>query len=116
MTLEKYTKHQNRNSPLITIRKDGTVCINRAAREQFKLSGHSYVTLHYDRSDSTMHIKPCGKGEDGAFDIHKEKGGRTFTVICPDFLRDFGIQFQEETRRYPATWDEKGKMIVVKLK
>jgi len=114
MTLEKFTKQQAANYPAITIRRTGTLCINGPARDQFKLKEISFVTLHYDRNESTMCIKPSDEHDSSAFRITKEKG-RTFAVSCQSFLSHFGIPYQESTRSYRATWDDKAKMIVVKL-
>ena len=115
MTLEKFTRQQRANYPAITIRKNGTVCVNNYAIEQYSLQKVRLVTLHYDRKESIMGIKPGDDDKDpSAFRVSKGKG-RTFIIACQAFLKHCGIAFKEGSKILRAGWDDKMKVMLVKL-
>jgi hypothetical protein len=114
MTLEKFTRQQRANYPAITVRKNGTVSVNNYAIEQYSLQKVRLVTLHYDRKESIMGIKPSDDDKDtSAFRVSKGNG-RTFIIACQAFLKHCGIAFKEGPKILKATWEEKGKMMLVK--
>jgi len=115
MSLEKFTKQQNPDRPAVTIRKNGTLCINRRAIEEFGLQEMQFVTLHFDPDKSLFGIKPEPDNTDtSVFKVSKEKN-RTFVISCQGFLKHCGIPFKEGSRVMRADYDGKAKMILVKI-
>jgi len=115
MTMEKYSRQQSPKWPAVTVRKNGSLCLNRKAIEQFKLEGMRLATLHYDKKEGIIGIKPLDDGSDlSAFRISKEKN-RTCVISCQAFLKHCKIPYKEGSKIYRAGWDEKAKMILVKI-
>ena len=115
MTLEKFVKQQIPDWPSLTIRKNGSLCLNSRAIEQFKLETMRFATLYYDRKEQLLGIKPEeGNRDPSVYRISKEKN-RTSVISCQAFLNHYGILYKERSKVYPAEWDEKGKMILVKI-
>ena len=115
MSLEKFAKQQIVNSPAVTIRKNGTISFNSIAVEQFNLKEKRFVTLHFDRKESIMGIKPVDDDKDSsAFRISKETN-RTFVISCQSFLKHCEIPYKVGSKIYRAGWDEKRGMILVKI-
>ena len=114
-TMKKFENQKNPQIPTVTIRKNGTLCINNKATQQFKLDEMRTATLYHDSKESVMGIKPTKDDKDpSAFRISKEKG-RVSTISCRAFLKHIGIPYKEGSKIYPADWDEKEGMIFVKL-
>lgn len=115
MKMEKFVRDQMPDVPAVTIRKNGSVCINQKAIDEFNLTKMRFASLHYDREDALLGIKPEENESDpSCFRISKEKG-RTFTLNCQSFLKHCGIPYRERSRVFQATWDEETAMILVKL-
>jgi len=94
-TMKKFENQKNPQIPTVTVRKNGTICINSKAIEQFNLDGMRTATLYYDPKESTMGIKLTKDDRDpSAFRISKEKG-RTATISCRAFLKHIGIPYKE---------------------
>jgi len=73
-----------------------------------------FVTLHYDRKESIMAIKPAADNDPAVFKVVREKD-RTAVIFCQSFLNHYGIPYKEGSKTFKPTWDEKGKMILVKI-
>ena len=115
MTLEKFTKPQVADYPAITIRRNGSICINSYAIKEFNLEKVRRVVLYYDSKEHIMGIRPTEDAkEPSAFRISVERG-RTHTISCQGFLRHCKIPFKEGSRILRVGWDEKGKMMLVKI-
>jgi hypothetical protein len=113
--MEKFTRQQSPDWPVVTIRKNGTLSINSKATEQFNLKGARFATLHYDKKEGIMGIKPLDDESDSsAVRISKEKN-RTFVISCQAFLKYCAIPYQEGSKIYRATWDEKRGMVLLKI-
>jgi len=114
-TMKKFENQRNPQIPTVTIRKNGTICINSKAIERFKLDEMRTATLYHDPKESLMGINPTKDDKDhSAFRISKEKG-RVSTISCRAFLKHIGIPYKEGSKIYRAEWDEKREMILVKL-
>lgn len=115
MSLEKFTKQQTPNWPSVAIRKNGTVSLNSMAVEQFNLKEKRFATLHFDRKESIMGIKPLDDDSDpSAVRISKEKN-RTYVISCQAFLKHCEIPYKAGSKICRAGWDEKRAMILVKI-
>jgi hypothetical protein len=115
MTLQKFTRQQHVNWPAATVRKNGSLCINRQAIEEFGLQETHFVTLHFDPQNLLLGIKPETDNSDpSVFKVSKEKS-HTSVISCQAFLKHCGIPYEEGSRILKINWDDKGKMILVKL-
>ena len=115
MTLEKFTKQQNPDWPSVTIRKNGSICLNRKAIDEFNIGAMGFATLHHDQQEKLLGIKPETDGSDpSAFRISKEKS-RTSVIYCQAFLKNCGIPYTQGSKTYRARWDDRLQMILVKI-
>lgn len=114
MTIEKFVRQQAPDWPAVTIRKNGSICINSKAIELFNLKGTRYVTLHFDRSESLLGIRPTDEKDQSVFRVVQEKN-RTYVISCQAFLRHCEIPYKAGSKIYRAGWDEKRGMILIKI-
>ena len=115
MELEKFTKQQHPDWPGVTIRKNGSICINRKAIDEFNIGAMRFATLHYDESDKLLGIKPETDNSDAsAWRISKEKS-RTSVIYCQAFLKHCEIPYTQGSKTYRARWDDRQQMILVKI-
>ena len=115
MTFEKFTKKQNPGWPAVTIRKNGSLCINRKAIDEFNIGAMRSVTLHYDQQEKLLGIKPETDNSDpSAFRISKERN-RTSVISCQAFLKHCGIPYTLGSNTLRARWDDRQQMILVKI-
>jgi hypothetical protein len=112
--MEKFSRQQAPDWPAVTIRKNGSICINSKAIELFDLKGVRYVTLHFDREESLLGIRPGGEKDQSVFRVVQEKT-RTYVISCQAFLKSCEIPYKAGSRIYRAGWDEKRGMILVKI-
>ncbi len=115
MTMEKFTKPQVADYPAITIRKNGTICINSYAIKEFNLAKVHRVVLYYDSKEHMMGIKPVEDAKEPSTVRITVERGRTHTLSTVKFLKAFNIPFREGPRILRVDWDEKGKMILAKI-
>ncbi len=99
--------------PKATLLKQGNINLNTAAAKLFKDRGASHVQLLYDRDTHRMAFKPCQSTAKGAYPLRPKD--TCCQVSSQSFVRFYGIHFGEKSRIYPAEWDEKRGMLVVKL-
>lgn len=114
MTLEKFARQYPADYPSAAIRRNGTISLNTVAVQQFNLKGARHVGLYFDKQESLIGIKPTDEKDSTAFRVVRERG-RTFTISCQSFLKHCGIPFKEGSRVMRAGYDEKAKMILVKI-
>ena len=114
MGLEKFVRQQPVEYPAIAIRRNGTISLNTMAVKQFNLKEADFVGLYFDRKESLIGIKPSEEEDPTNFRVVRERG-RTFTVSCQSFLRSIQIPYKDGSKIYKAAWDEKGKMILIKI-
>lgn len=115
MKMEKFVRDQMPDVPAVTIRKNGSVCINQKAVDEFNLTKMRFASLHFDRDEALLGIRPEENSSDSSsFKICKEKG-KTFTISCQGFLKNCGIPFRKGSKVFKAEWNDEAKMILVKL-
>ena len=114
MAMEMFIRKQAVNYAAATIRKNGTICINNKAIEQFHLEGKRFFTLHFDPKAGQIGIKPVDDdNEPSTFKISKEKG-KTFVIGCQAFLKAAKIPYWQGSKVLKAEWDAQKGMIVIK--
>jgi hypothetical protein len=115
MNFEKFEKQQRAHGPRISIRRNGTVSINSEAVRAFTLKAMHFATFHYDRNESVMAIKPAPDNSDpAAFRVVREKNG-IYVISCQSFLNHYGIPYRDASRTFKPIWDEKSKMLLLRL-
>jgi hypothetical protein len=113
--MEKYSRQQAPDWPAVTIRKNGSLCLNRKAIDEFNITAMRFATLHYDEKEKLLGIKPETDGSDpSAVRISKEKN-RTSVISCQAFLKHCGIPYMQGSKIYSARWDATKQMILVKI-
>ena len=114
MAMEMFIRKQAVNYAAVTLRKNGTLCINSKAVEQFHLEGKRFFTLHFDAKAGQIGIRPVDDDKDpSAFKVSKEKG-KTFVIGCQAFLKAANIPYWQGSKVLKAEWDHERKMIVLK--
>jgi hypothetical protein len=115
MNLEKFEKQQRAHRPSISIRRNGTLSINSEAISACSLKEMRFATLHYDRKEFVVAIKPVADNSDpAAFRVVREKN-RTHVISCQSFLNHYGIPYKEASKTLKPVWDDKGKMLLAKI-
>jgi hypothetical protein len=115
MTMQKFEKQRITGIPTITVRKNGSISFNEMAVEQFSIREKKYADLYFDQEEHTIGIRPIdSKAGVAAFAITREKG-KTYTISCQSFLRQFGVVFTSGSRVYPASYDDSREMIIAKI-
>lgn len=85
MSLEKFARQQPADYPTVAIRKNGTISLNTVAVEQFNLKGALFATLHFDRKESLMGIRPTDEKDSSGFRVVQDKN-RPLCNSMPVFL------------------------------
>jgi hypothetical protein len=115
MAMEIFIRKQAANYPAATIRKNGSLCVNNKAIEQFHLEGKRFFTLHFDAKAGQMGIKPVDDDKDpSTFKVSKEKG-KTFVIGCQAFLKAAKIPYWQGSKVLKADWDVQKRMIILKI-
>lgn len=115
MAMEMFIRKQAVNYAAATIRKNGTICINNKAIEQFHLEGKRFVILYFDAKAGQIGLKPVEDDKDpSVFKICKEKG-KTFVIGCQAFLKAAKVSYWQGSKVLKAEWDADRKMIVLKI-
>lgn len=115
MSFEKFERQQHPDWAAVTIRKNGTLCPNRKAIDEFNIGAMRFVTLHFDAKAGQIGIKPVDDDKDpSAFKVCKEKG-RTFTIGCQAFLKAAKVAYWQGSKILKADWDAQKGMIVLKI-
>jgi hypothetical protein len=113
--MEKFTRQQSPDCPAVTIRKNGSLCLNRKAIDEFNIAAMRFATLHHDEKEKILGIKPETDGSDpSAVRISKEKN-RTSVISCQAFLKHCEIPYKQGSKTYRVSWDDKRKMILINI-
>ena len=72
--------------------------------------GHRGADLYVDEKAGLLGIKPVAKGQRR---LISKADGNGFFISCTSLMGQAGVN---ERKRAPAEWDEKEKMLVVRLK
>lgn len=122
MTMLKFTqKKYVATEPLATISRDNSIHLNAKCVEEF-LDNCKYVELLYDSDKKVVGIQPVKKSTTYSFSARRSKSRRRkegfekgVAISATSFLKYFKI-VHEKSKRYPTTWNDKGRYIEVRLK
>jgi hypothetical protein len=115
MDMEKFINQKKPNSPIVTILKYGKISFNKIACRQFNIKKHRFVEFYFDRGTREIGIKLTNDNNElDIFSIHQRRG-KTPVIYCQSFLDHYGIPYRDGSKIFPAVWDEKRGMIIVRL-
>jgi len=116
MGYEKFTKlrRPSKDQPMITVLKGGQLSANRACVEKY-LKKFKYVEMYYDTEQGKIGIRPTKEPSKDACNIRFIKNGTLAIISVVEFLKRFEIK-HTESAAYPATWNDKEKLIEIALK
>ena len=99
--------------PMISIRKSGSVGINRAALEEYFETSDGAV-MYYDEENARMGIEPVEDkdADEAAYTVSKTDSGGT--VAAQAFLERYEL-LPEVTTQYDPEWDDEHGMVVVDI-
>lgn len=99
--------------PMISIRKSGSIGINRAALEE-RFEGTDGAVMYYDEDDNRMGVEPVPDkdADEAAYTVSKTDSGGT--VAAQAFLETYDL-VPEVTTQYDPEWDDDRELIVVDL-
>ena len=77
----------------------------------------TYVTLHHDKENNLIGIKPAHGNTAGSRKISSPTGdrNRSMFITSRGFFSFFQITVPEAIMRAPAHWDKEQEMLIVKL-
>jgi hypothetical protein len=114
MAWERFEKTGRSFKPKVSIRGDSQIGFNAAAIEEFKLKEYPYAVLFYDKKAKQIGIKLTKNKDDvGACKLRvKEKAGAS--IAARAYIYFYKLN-NLKVKRFDAQWDDKEKMIVVKI-
>jgi len=113
--MEKFENQKSHQIPTVTVRKNGSICINSYALEFYGIKECRSALLYYDPQESLIGIKLTKDNKDPtAFRVYRGNS-KAVTVSARAFLKRLKIPYQEGSKIYRAGWDERKGMILVKL-
>lgn len=117
MGYEKFTKQrrQAKDQAMITILKGGQFGFNKVCVEKF-IKKYKYAVMYFDKEQKKIGIQLTNDSTNNdAHNIRFLKKGTLATISTMEFLKHFCISHEQSTS-YPATWNEKEKLIEISLK
>jgi hypothetical protein len=115
MAMELFNKKGGRYSkPSVSITAAGQIGLNSACMEKY-FKGYYYVLLYGEKEAKIIGIKPIEKDQDNAFKISYSQNNTTGAISGHSFLAYLGINYKSKTNRYTPEWDDKQKMLIVKI-
>lgn len=108
----KFTKTGRSFKPKVSVRGDSQIGFNRAAIRDFKLTEYNFAILFFDEQAKRIGIKLTNdKNEEGVCKLRvREEAGAS--IPARSFIACYNL---EGHKRLEAKWDDKDKMIIVKL-
>jgi hypothetical protein len=112
---EKYVRETARSygAPGATITKLGTIIINAACSVKY-LGANTYVELYYDKQSKVIGMKFMAERQPDTFKVQRRTKSQTAFISPRGFLKFYEISYAEK-RSFPAEWDEKSQMVVLRL-
>lgn len=117
MAYEKFIKQRRiaKDRAMITILKFGQFGINKVCTEKY-FKKFKYVVMYFDKEQNKIGIQPTNDASNNdAYNINFIKNGTLANISVKTFLKHFGIS-HEQSISYPATWNDKDKLIEILLK
>lgn len=117
MELALYTKKGGRYStPTISITTSGQIGINSTALDKY-IKGKKYVLLYgsMEGHKKVIGIKPVDKNDSNTFAISYSEKRTNGSISGHSFLKHLEIDFKSGSKKFTPEWDDKEKMILIKV-
>jgi hypothetical protein len=115
MNFVKFVRENRRSygPPKAMISKLATLVLSSACGEKY-VGDSTAAELYYDRAAKAIGLKFFNGEKSGTYKVQRRKGSRMIILSIRAFLRYWEIPF-EETRSFPVEWDEKERMLIIRL-
>ena len=97
----------------ITILSTGVINFSQAFYDE-KLTEYKYVQFGFNKEKEILAIKPLSLKTTGAYKIRTTKKAKNPGASAHAFLKAINLK-HEESRRYPAEWDDEMNIALVNL-
>ena len=114
MPFVKFTESGRSFKPRVSVRQNGTIGINYASLNRWKIDRFDWVLLFYDAENKQIGIKPISEEEDGAHKLNFGKNKKSAWIGCRKFLDYFEIG-TKKTEKYQVTWNDANSMLVIQM-
>ncbi len=96
---------------MMSIRKSGTIGVNRAALDEF-FEGKDGAVMYYDEESNRIGIEPVedAEADDAAYTVTKSDASGT--IAAQAFLRKYDL-VPEITTQYAPQWDDEEELVVI---
>lgn len=98
-------------SPTVTLSISGIIGLNTAVTKNI-LGDARFAHLYFDKEHSLIGFKFLKAGDSDAYPIKVTESRSHGSITGTAFLKQYNI-YPDETRNYPAKYDEKEKILVV---
>ena len=102
-------KQTQGRKPSVSITKGGAIVLNTGCIAAF-FKGYGYAKLFWDAENSKVGIKPMKKKDELSYSLSYGRDKRVGWLSGKSFLKNIGIEYNKTTA-YPASWNEKEKLI-----
>ncbi|MDD5584815.1 MAG: hypothetical protein PHV55_07155 [Candidatus Omnitrophica bacterium] len=115
MSFEEFTLKRRpvRDTPMISILKQGTIGINSVAYDQY-FRKYKYVIFLFDRQNNKIGIKLTNDAGSNTYNIRVSRGGRLANISALAFLKYYEIP-HVESKAYTCDLNAKENMVEVTL-
>lgn len=128
MSFEKFSPPRKRaDKPIVSITRN-RLQLNKKCQKYFKEA--SFVELYYDQENKVIGIKPRERETNNSLKINRYDDRGIAVIAATQFLRIYGIEPRlkfdvyndeghktgERSIQFIAEWDDKEKMVIVKLR
>ena len=115
MGFELFTGKKTRSTePAVTILKSGSLFFNSSCFSKY-LKGNKFANLLFDKDNEIIGVQPTDKNSLYSYSIRESKNRTGCAVSTKSFFETYNVDYKT-TRTYRVSWDEKLKIIEIKLK
>ena len=102
--------------PAVTVAplSDGRIALNASAARLLKKAGITAVRILWDKATCGLAVQAAEKGSENSYSVVFGRGGRQAAFSAKAFLRYIGWSCARR-QTFRGTWDEREKMLEVKL-
>lgn len=116
MPFERFESHSGRGGatvPRMSMWRNGNICVNKKAVEEFGLGGSQYVVLFYDEENNHMGMRfTKDANHAGAKKLSLQSVG--FVLSAVGFLNKYNIEYSH-ARGHPMFYDDSLDMYIIDL-
>lgn len=97
--------------PMVSLSKSGMIGLNAAVTRNI-LGDNKFAHLFFDKDKHLIGIKFLKNSDPDAYPVKCTKNMSHGSIAGVSFLKTYGI-FPDDTKAYPATFDDNNKILVV---